>query len=203
VSAAEIGHYNGALFNIRDYFVPEPGVYAALYNYFYTTDRLNDRKGNKVKSVTINPGGGPGVTVGVDVDVDTYVLAPALMWVSNWKLFGAKYGDLIAPTFANASVHAQLSTATGRGGSVDTSGFGVGDLWVQPIWLGWTLKHWDVALAYSFYAPAGRYDTDTVTLPGGTSVKAESSDNIGLGFWTNQFQAAVAWYPWAHKGTAS
>lgn len=55
-SAAEIGHYNGALFNIRDYFVPEPGLYAAVYNYFYTTDRLNNRKGNKVKSVTINLG---------------------------------------------------------------------------------------------------------------------------------------------------
>lgn len=104
-SAAEIGHYNGALFNIRDYFVPEPGLYAAVYNYFYTTDRLNNRKGNKVKSVTINLGDGPEVTVNVDVDVDMYAVAPPLMWVSDWKLFGAKYGALIVPTFANTSVH--------------------------------------------------------------------------------------------------
>jgi hypothetical protein len=31
--AAEIGHFNGGLLNIRDYFVPEPGLYGGLYNY--------------------------------------------------------------------------------------------------------------------------------------------------------------------------
>ena len=202
VSASEIGHYNGGLLNIRDPFVPAPGLYTAVYNYFYTTDRLNDRNGDKVKSVTINPGPGPGVTLGVDVNVDMYALAPALLWVSDWKPLGAKYGAIIVPTFANVSLQAQLSTATGRGGTAETSSFDVGDLFVQPIWLGWTLKHWDFALAYGFYAPAGKYDTETVTLPGGSSVKVESADNIGFGFWTNQFQGAVAWYPWEHKGTA-
>jgi hypothetical protein len=41
-----------------------------------------------------------------------------------------------------------------------------------------------------------------MTLPGGATVTAEAADNIGLGFWTDQFQGAVTWYPWAHKGTA-
>jgi hypothetical protein len=35
--AAEIGHFNGGILNIRDYFVPEPGLYGGLYNYFYHT----------------------------------------------------------------------------------------------------------------------------------------------------------------------
>ena len=199
---AEIGHYAPGLPNIRDLAMPEPGFYGVLYNYFYSSDRLNDGDGNEIDSVTINPRGGPGVTLDVDVDVDIYVLAPTLLWVSEWKILGAKYGAFITPTFANASVGASLATATGRGIDADTSQFDVGDLFVQPLWLGLTLTHWDFAFGYGFYAPIGQYDTSTVTLPGGATVTAEAADNIGLGFWTHQLQAAVTWYPWANKATA-
>ena len=177
-------------------------MYGVLYNYFYTSDRLNDGDGNEITAVTINPGPGPGVTLRVDVDVDVYALAPTLIWVSPWTLFGAKYGAYIAPSFATTSVGASLATETGRGVNAETSQFAVGDLFVQPLWLGWTLTHWDVALGYGFYAPVGKYDTATRTLPRGTTVTAAAADNIGLGFWTHQGQGAVTWYPWAHKGTA-
>src|SRR5262245_50751600 len=40
--AGEIGHFNGGVMNMRDYLLPDPGFYTALYSYFYTTDRLND-----------------------------------------------------------------------------------------------------------------------------------------------------------------
>jgi hypothetical protein len=200
--AGEIGHYSGGFLNIRDYFVPEPGFYGAVYNYFYTTDQLNNRRGNKVNSVTISPGGGPGVTLGVDVNVDMYVLAPALIYVKDIKPLGIRYGALITPTFANASLAAALSTTTGRGGDAESSSFDVGDMLVQPVWLGKTLKHWDFSLAYGFYAPIGKYNTETFTLPGGATVEAESADNIGFGFWTHQIQGAAAWYPWADKRMA-
>jgi hypothetical protein len=173
-----------------------------LYNYFYTTDRLNDGDGDAVHSVTLTPRGGRGVTLAVDVDVGIYVLAPTLIWVSPWTLLGAKYGAFISPTFATSSVGAALATVTGRGIEAETSTFGVGDLFVQPLWLGWSLPHWDITVAYGFAAPVGQYDTSTVTLPGGATVTAEASDNIGLGFWTHQVQGAVTWYPWVHKATA-
>ena len=48
---------------------------------------------------------------------------------------------------------------TGRGGTAETSTFAPGDLFVQPLWLGWTLSHWDFAFGYGFYAPVGKYDT--------------------------------------------
>jgi hypothetical protein len=198
----DIGHYTPGLMNIRDFAVPEPGFYGVLYNYFYTSDRLNDRNGDEINSITINPGPGPGVTLGVDVDVDVYALAPTLIWVSPWKLLGAKYGAYIAPSFANTSVGASLATETGLGLDADTSQFALGDLFVQPLWLGWTLTHWDLAFGYGFYAPVGKYDTTTRTLPGGVTVTAAAADNIGLGFWTHQLQGAVTWYPWAHKATA-
>jgi hypothetical protein len=134
--------------------------------------------------------------------LDIYALAPTLIWVSEWKILGAKYGAFITPAFANTSIGASLTTVTGRGVDPDTSQFAMGDLFVQPLWLGWSLTHWDIALGYGFYAPVGQYDTSTLTLPNGATVTAEAADNIGLGFWTNQFQGAVTWYPWAHKATA-
>jgi len=200
--ASEIGHYAGGFLNIRDFFVPEPGIYAGVYNYFYTTDRLNDANGNKVSSITIKPGSGQGQTLGVDVNVDMYVLAPTLIYVTDIEPLGIKYGALLSVNFANASLEGALSTVTGEGGEASASSFNVGDTFVQPVWLGKTLDHWDFALAYGFYAPTGKYNTETVTLPDGTPVKAESPDNIGFGFWTHQFQGAGAWYPWADKRLA-
>jgi len=45
-------------------------------------------------------------------------------------------GAFITPTFANSSVGASLAATTGRGTDAETSSFGVGDLFVQPLWLG-------------------------------------------------------------------
>ena len=38
--------------------------------------------------------------------------------------------------------------------------------YLVPDWLGKTLTHWDFAFGYGFYAPVGKYDTDTVTISG-------------------------------------
>lgn len=201
--AGDIGHFNGGVMNLRDYLVPDPGLYGAVYNYFYRTSRLNDAHGDEVDSVLVDPpGGGAGVRVDVDVDVDLYALAPSLIWVTELESLGIKYGALITPTFADLGLDAALSALDRRGGSVSAGSFGVGDLFVQPVWLGSTLDHWDFALAYGFYAPIGRYDTETVTVPGVGSVEAEAGDNLGYGFWTHQFQGSVAWYPMDNKGTA-
>jgi hypothetical protein len=202
--ASEIGHYAGGFYNIRDFFVPEKsGFYGALYNYGYTTNRLNNGSGDKIDSITFNnPTGGRDVTVGVSMNVDMYVLATTLMWVSDWKPLGAKYAALIAPSFANASLNAALSTILGRGAEFSVSSFDVGDMFIQPIWLDWEFKHFDVTLAYGLYAPIGKYHIQNATTPIGVPVRGESPSNIGYGFWTHQFQSAVAWYPFEHKGTA-
>jgi len=200
--AGEIGHFAPGVLNIRDFAMPEPGFYGVLYNYGYTTDRLNDSGGNKVDSVTIRPGPGPGVTLGLDVDVDVYAIAPTFIWVSPYKILGAKYGAYISPSFGNTSVGASLASQTRSGRDAETSQFGVGDLFVQPLWLGWAQKHFDFALGYGFYAPIGKYDTETVTLPVVGPLTVEAADNIGYGFWTHQIQGAVSWYPWADRRMA-
>ena len=130
-----------------------------------------------------------------------YVLAPAFIWVSPWKILGAKYGLDVVPTFANSSLDAIDSTVHSRGGSAAQATFAPGDMFVQPVWLGWSFSHWDLSAAYGFYAPVGKYSTDAVVTPVGT-VNVPASDNIGLGFWTQQFQGAGAWYPWTNRATA-
>jgi hypothetical protein len=199
--AAEVGHYGGGLMNIRDFAMPEPGFYINVYNYGYTTDRVNDSHGDRVDTLNVGPRG--GLELSVDVNVDLYMLAPTFIWVSKYEILGAKYGAFITPTFATASVGASLATVSGRGGSTDFSAsFDAGDLFVQPLWLDWSFKHWDLALGYGVYVPVGRYSTETVVLPELGPITAEATDNIGLGFWTHQIQPAVTWYPWEHKGTA-
>ena len=59
-NAGSTDHYTPGVMNIRDFFVPGPGWYVTVYNYFYTSDQLNDANGNEISSVTIKPGPGPG-----------------------------------------------------------------------------------------------------------------------------------------------
>ncbi len=205
VAAGEIGHFNPGVINIRDYVMPDPGLYVALYNYGYTTGQLNDGHGNPMKSVTLPPNrrpGRPGLALKLDVDVNLYALAPTLMWVTDLKPLRARYAAYIVPTFANTSLGVALETENGRGINPSTSSFGVGDMYVQPIWLDWPLEHFDFAFGMGFYAPTGKYAVDTVRLPRIGSSKVESVHNIGFGFWTQQTQISGAWYPWTHKGTA-
>ena len=196
--AGEVGHFAPGVPNIRDFVVPAPGFYGVLYTYNYGTTQINDANGNRIDSITIDP---PGLTLDVDVDVDLYAIAPTFIWVSDWKILGAKYGAYVNLTLANSSVGAALNTVEGDGRSIDTSQFDIGDIFVQPLWLGWSLAHFDFALGYGFYAPSGRYSTMTVdTLLG--PIKTTSPDNIGLGFWTHQIGGGASWYPWAHQATA-
>ncbi len=53
VKAQEIGHFAPGVLGIRDYTMPAPGWYGALYSYKYSTTQLNDAEGDEIKSVTI------------------------------------------------------------------------------------------------------------------------------------------------------
>lgn len=198
--AGEISHYAPGVANIRDFAIPDPGFYVVVYNYGYMTDRLNDAAGTKLSTVTLGPNS--NVKLNVGVDVSAYALAPALIWVSKHKILGAKFGAYVAPTFTNTNINALLSAAGGAGRSASTGQFHVGDIYVQPIWLGWARKHFDAGYAYGFYIPSGKYSIETVTVPGVGPVRVEAANNTGFGFWTNQNQGALYLYPWADKRLA-
>ena len=188
-------HFSPGVANIRDYSEPPPGLYLVVYNYGYQTDRLNDDDGNRVSSVTLGPSGGPNLTLGIDPDVNIYALAPTLIWVTRWKVLGANYGAFISPAFSNSSLSAALFTEKGRGLNPAAGQFAPGDLYVMPVWLGWNRKHFDTAVGYGFYAPVGRYDTTTFNFPVIGQRTVADADNTGLGYWTNELQGNVTWYP--------
>jgi hypothetical protein len=90
VNAVEIGYFTPGVPSIRDFVMPKPGFYGVLYNYRYSTDRLNDSGRNEINSVTINPGPGGGVTREVRANADVYAISPVLIRVSPWKPVGGK-----------------------------------------------------------------------------------------------------------------
>ena len=180
--------------------VPAPGVYVVVYNYRYFTYTLNDAEGKKVSSVTLGPSS--NVKLDVNVDVSAYALAPALIWVSKLKVLGAKYGAYVAPSFTNTNINALLSAAGRVGRSASTGQFNLGDTFVQPVWLGWTKKHFDAAYGYGFYIPSGKYRIETVSVPTIGAVRVEAANNTGFGFWTNQNQGALYIYPSADRRMA-
>lgn len=200
--AGEIGHFNGGVMNLRDYVMPDSGVYGVLYNYLYTSNQLNNPQGNVIDSVTVKAPGKPAIAAQVNVNLNLYALAPTLAWVTDIESCGIKYGALVTPTFVDANLNASMSAALAVGGEINGGSFGVGDVYVQPVWLGKSLKHWDFAMSYGFYAPTGKYDTGYASVPGLGPVKTEASANLGYGFWTHQFQGSAAWYPIDNKGTA-
>jgi hypothetical protein len=159
--------------------------------------------------------------VDLDVQYDSSAIAPTFIYVSNWEILGAKYAAYVSvPAMKNrlkadikADVQLDLglvgtASLTGPGGTMIERSTGVartftreysagvddeltslGDIFVQPVWLGWSGKHFAASFGYGLYIPTGNYDVSAL-------------DNTGMGFWTNQFQAAGAWYPWENQGTA-
>src|SRR5512139_3200322 len=114
--AGETGHFSPGIANIRDYIVPEPGFYGILYNYMYTSDRLNDRNGDPIDQVTVPVPSGTA-TLDLDLDLDLYVASPGLMWSSDYKILGATFGAYTIIGLANSSLGAALTATTGSGRS--------------------------------------------------------------------------------------
>jgi hypothetical protein len=196
-------HFAPAIANIRDWTVPDPGLYGALYNYGLLTNSLNGPDGNALNSVTVTGPNGRTATINVGVNLNAYALAPMFVWVPPMrKIFGARYGAFVTPSFTNASLNGLVSAGIGAGLSASTGQFNAGDIFVQPVWLDWGGTHYDISYGYGFYIPSGSYKIETVTVPVVGDVRVASPNNTGLGFWENQNQGAFYFYPWADKRMA-
>jgi hypothetical protein len=129
----------------------EAGIYVVDRFADYRTNVLIDKRGKSLP-------------VGLELDALSDVI-------------GAGFAYEIAPihTYVSASlgipmshVHATLQIPQA---SIDQ--FGLGDLSVQPLRLGWRTPVFDVVAGYAFYAPTASHE------PGGT-------DGIGSGQWTHE-----------------
>lgn len=149
------GHYPPGVEGLKGASLPPPGVYLRDYNLFYTADEY--------------PGSGLN-----DFDASVFVAAPRLIWMTDWKVFGANYGmDVIVP-FGYADV-------AGAGGLLDDTYFGMYDLQIEPILLGWHFKQFDIGAGYSVWVPTGQSPDPRPPLPPGNAA------DLGKGFWSHMF----------------
>lgn len=118
--------------------------------------------------------------------LDLFIDANILTWTSPFKIFGANYGlNLIIPfAIADASGSGSLEPVLSLPGKVSglpptASGGGstkgsIGDIYVEPLNLGWHFKQFDAMVSSGFFAPSGPYN-------------ANAKLNIGFGHWTGVF----------------
>ena len=174
VTPFQTGHYYPGTSNIRDMAPPDPGVYLLWYNFSAFSGTLYDKNGNPVHEV---PAGDPPVTI--DISMQSLGTAPVLAW--SFDLWGPlRYSGAVVPSFVGGSFSIVLESdgETARQGG---STAGIGDIGVMPAQIGFVSEHLDVGASYMLWAPTGRYATG-------------ADDNIGLGYWTHQFQASAYGY---------
>jgi hypothetical protein len=158
------GHNTLGDFGLMSGSQPAPGLYASAFYYNYHADRLINKDGDRV---TLSPGE-PG-------DITINAFAGFLWWVSNTKIFGANYGVMAVVPFSNATLEAPIF------GLEQGSGTGFGDLYVQPVNLGWQTPQADFTAGIGVFMPTGKYEAD-------------ADDNSGLGMWSFELYAGGTVY---------
>lgn len=161
------GHYPPGVEGLKGPSLPPPGWYLRDYNLFYAADTY--------------PGSGLN-----DFEALVYVNAPRLIYMTETKVLGANYGmDVIVP-FGYADVK-------GAGGLLKDTYFGLYDLQVEPILLGWHFARFDIGAGYSFWVPTGQSPDPRPPLPPGNAA------DLGKGFWSHMFTLGATWYVDAGK----
>jgi hypothetical protein len=157
VEAQLAGHNTRGDFGLSAATQPDPRFYLSAIYLNYSTSTIRNRNGDKL------PTGG-SLTVNA--------IAPMVWYVSDLKILGANYGVMAWIPFQSNALE-----APGIGINV-SSDFGVGDLYVQPINLGWHLAQADIMAGFGVYAPTGRFTQG-------------ANDNTGLGMWSYEFQGGA------------
>jgi hypothetical protein len=95
-------------------------------------------------------------------------------WGSEKAVFaGARFGATATVILSKNSLESDVEGSLG-GGS------GLGDLFLQPVILGWTKGQYDWRAAYGIVAPTGHFE-------------AGADDNVGSGYWTHALSSGVTW----------
>jgi hypothetical protein len=218
-SAGEQGHYTPAPLAIRDFVVPPKGVYFLNYNTYYNTDTFMDANGDELNSLAVSGSLTRNISIrnrtlpvtitgtaniNLDIDIDVFVQALGVAVVTDKKILGADYGFIILPSWGHTSVDVKATAnaagtisvggisrpfSAGTSLSVEDDQTGLADFFIQPLWLGWHGKHYDIGLSWGAYVPTGAYDVNEIA-------------NVGYGFFTSQTQASFYYYPVEDQSTA-
>lgn len=134
--------------------LPPPGTYVINYATYYDADRLNGPHGQSLV---------PDFRLHAAVDV------ARIINVTPIKILGANWAQQVFIPVGNVSV---------RAGGRSQSRFGLGDIIVDPIVLGWHAGNTHFAFGLDTFVPTGRYN-------------AKNLANVGRNYWTFEPVLAV------------
>jgi len=141
--------------------LPGPGVYVTLPLYFRESD------------ISFHNAQGDQVAKNLTADINLFVL-PAVEVVTPFKILGATYGAAFMEWVSNGVVNVDAANFH------RSTNYGFGDIFAQPVILGWHTPRADVTAAYGFFAPTG----------GGSA---------GQHMWVNELDFGTTLYPDAAK----
>jgi hypothetical protein len=171
--AQQRGQYQPGQYGLNAGVLPDPGITYVNFNVNYNADRLNFANGTPAK---------------IRGTYNVWAVSNAFFYVPKFKILGARFAPFVAfPTLATGSLTLPF---LGDGVTAETGSLALADTWFQLANLGWHLPRADVWTAYAFTAPTGRYT------PGAT-------DNIGSGYWGNNFSGAGTFYLTKDMGTTA
>jgi hypothetical protein len=147
----DIGHKLPGTLGLEAGMVPDPGLYLTSRVLGFRADEAMDRNGHALPVGLRLGAGALGLGAGFSLEV------PAIA-----TDVGASIGISLARVFG----HTDRPQA-----SLDR--FGLGDLSIEPIDLGWRLSRVEIVASYGLYVPTGRYE-------------AGGNDGVGLGQWTHE-----------------
>ncbi len=142
-----------------------PGFYVPVMYFDYGIDTLRESSGEAIPT---------------QGKITTKAIAPMALWVSEKKLLGGNYSLLIAPAMTSNTLEVPLLSSS------ETSSWELGDLYVQPINLGWHLQQADFIAGLGIFAPTGKYEF-------------AGDENNGLGMWSYELFAGTTIYPGKDK----
>jgi hypothetical protein len=156
-SAQDLGHKIPGGIGVDAGVQRQPGLYLVDRFLIYSANRLRDRNGQVLPV--------PGF------DLDAIGNAVGVSGTLQWR-----QGPYLSATIAAPLAHVSVSSEDPL---ANLDRFGLGDVYVMPLQLGWRLPHFDVVTSYGIYIPTGQFD-----IRGGKGVSS--------GQWSNQFSLGGA-----------
>jgi hypothetical protein len=161
VKAQYIGDQMLGLTGLKAGSQPGPGLYLALPLYY------------RDSNISIHDSQGRHILQDLSANIDVIAL-PAIQVTTPFKILGANYGAGYSQWIINGLLNVAAADFQ------RSTGYGFGDIYVQPLILGWHTPRADITTGYAFFAPTGK----------GTS---------GQHMWVHEIDFGVTLYPDAGK----
>lgn len=133
---------------------PPPGSYLSFLYFLYRTDTVRNRDGDRLLPAS-----------GRETNLNVQAVALIYSWVSDKKILGGNYSFVVVPAWLTNALEAPFL------GLDRKTDIGFGDLYLQPVNLGWHTGRADFMAGLGLFAPTGRYEEG-------------ARDNIGFGMWS-------------------